>query len=103
MADGIDVDPASMRHCAEQLTVIARDVSDQWQTLVAQSEAFGDIFGDDDVGGLIKLSYQAALGVADECMASVAEAMAGFGEGLDMMATEYQLVEEDNENLFRRS
>ncbi len=54
MSNGIEIDPPAVRQCADDIAAIARDVNARWQALAAQSEGFGDIFGDDDVGSLIK-------------------------------------------------
>lgn len=96
MPDGLDVHPASLRQGGDNLDTLAEQLAAQWATLEARTAALGDIFGDDDVGGLIGLSYQVAHETAAECLGSVVEGLRGFGSGLRTLAQRYDLVEQDN-------
>lgn len=93
---GYEVHPPSLRRAGSDLESVAQHLSAQWEALRTRSAAMGDIFGDDDVGGLIGMSYQVAEEIAAECLRSVIEGLRGFGAGLDVMAERYDLAEQDN-------
>lgn len=96
MPDDLEVHPPSLRQGGGHLEAVAGQLAAQWEALQARSAAMGDIFGDDDVGGLIGLSYQVAQEIAAECLGSVVDGLRGFGSGLQSMAEQYDLVEQDN-------
>jgi hypothetical protein len=98
--DDLDVHPPALRQGGTHLTTVAEQLASQWEALRAQTAGMGDIFGDDDVGSLIGMSYQAAEQIAAECLGSVIEGLAGFGDGLGLMADQYDLVEQDNHAQF---
>lgn len=96
MTGGYEVHPPALRQGGSELAAVAEQVSAQWEALRARTAAMGDIFGDDDVGGLIGMSYQVAEEIAGECLRSVVEGLRGFGAGLGVMAERYELAEQDN-------
>jgi hypothetical protein len=93
---GYEVHPPALLQGGSELSAVAEQVSAQWEALRARTAAMGDIFGDDDVGGLIGMSYQVAEEIAGECLRSVVEGLRGFGAGLGVMAERYELAEQDN-------
>ncbi|MCO1598388.1 ESX-1 secretion-associated protein [Micromonospora sp. RHAY321] len=100
MPENLQVHPPALRQGGSHLTEVAEQLAAQWEALRARTAAMGDIFGDDDVGGLIGMSYQAAEEIAAECLGSVVEGLRGFGDGLGLMADQYDLVEQDNDAQF---
>lgn len=96
MTGGYEVHPPALQQGGSELAAVAEQVSAQWEALRARTAAMGDIFGDDDVGGLIGMSYQVAEEIAGECLRSVVEGLRGFGAGLGVMAERYELAEQDN-------
>ncbi|MEU8130005.1 hypothetical protein AB0B68_22560 [Micromonospora sp. NPDC049049] len=97
----LDVDPAQLREAGEAVRTAADQLGERWQQLRATADGMGDIFGADDVGGLIGVSYQAANQVAERSVTSVLNALSGFADGLVGMGNAYDQVEEDNADLFR--
>jgi uncharacterized protein YukE len=95
MADGITVDPVALRTGGAQLQQVAAQLRTQWATFSGQVQAMGDIFGDDQVGGLIGASYGAAHEIADSCFTSVADAFDGFGTGLSRCADNHERTDQD--------
>lgn len=96
---GFEALPDNLRDSASLMRTAAEALQTEWAALDGKVQGMGDIFGDDDVGGLIGMSYQAAHDIAAENMTSVIEALGGFGEGLDAMATTY----DENESAIEAS
>ncbi|MEU7799686.1 hypothetical protein AB0I95_21870 [Micromonospora sp. NPDC049751] len=102
VSDHFEVDPDEMAAAGERLQRLAERLNSEWSSFQAAVQARGDIFGDDDVGGLIGASYQAAEQMISTCYVSAARAFAGFGTGLAVMGARFAQVEQDNSDLFRR-
>ncbi|WP_435208530.1 hypothetical protein [Micromonospora sp. bgisy143] len=100
MHDDLQVHPPALRQGGGHLNEVADQIAAQWEALRAQAASMGDIFGDDDVGGLIGMSYQVAEEIAAECLGSVIDGLRGFGDGLTLMADQYDVVEQDNDAQF---
>lgn len=90
---GFESEPGVLRDSGGVLQKASEALQEAWGALDAKVQGMGDIFGDDDVGGLIGMSYQAAHDIATENMTSVIEALGGFGEGLNDMAANYEDTE----------
>src|SRR5690349_15693055 len=94
MAGGhFEVDPDELVAAGERLHHLAERLNGEWDSFQAAVQARGDIFGDDDVGGLIGASYQAAEQMISTCYVSAARAFAGFGSGLAGMGARFAQVE----------
>lgn len=87
---GFEALPDNLRDSSGLMRSAAEALTAAWNELDSKVRGMGDIFGDDDVGGLIGMSYQAAHDIATENMTSVIEALGGFGEGLEGMAVSYE-------------
>ncbi|MEV4656931.1 WXG100 family type VII secretion target [Micromonospora sp. NPDC049301] len=98
----LDVDPEQLRQAAGGVQRAGERLEQQWQRLQATAGGMGDIFGGDDVGGLIGASYHAAQQIAEQSVMSVVAAFAGFGDGLAGMGAAYDEVEARNAALFER-
>ncbi|MCT2280458.1 WXG100 family type VII secretion target [Micromonospora chalcea] len=98
----LDVDPEQVRAAGTGVRAVADQLDARWRELTTGAGAMGDIFGGDDVGGLIGASYQGAFGIAERSVTSVVAALTGFGDGLVRMADAYDRIESDNADLFRR-
>ena len=92
----VDFHTPSLRSAGQGLTDAAGRVQREWQSLVSTVKGMGDMFGDDMVGSLIGMSYQAAHEMADESYTSAAEQLQYLGEGLNVMAEMYDRTEEAN-------
>ncbi len=90
----LSVDLDSLQHGSAELSRVAETLGQRWSELCGQVEAMGDIFGDDDVGSLIGVSYQAAHQVADESFRSVVDSLGWFGGGLALMGRRYAEIEQ---------
>lgn len=99
---GFEAVPDNLRDSAGLMRTAAEALTTAWQALDSKVQGMGDIFGDDDVGGLIGISYQAAHDIATENMTSVIEALGGFGEGLDGMAVGYDENETAVDESFKK-
>jgi hypothetical protein len=95
------VDPDSLRQAGQALRDVGERLGQAWSEFSAQVQGMGDIFGDDDVGSLIGMSYQAAHEIADGAYTDVAEGLADFGEGLTTMADSFDDIEQGNAALLQ--
>jgi hypothetical protein len=100
VADGFQVHPDSIRRAGDALYQASDRLAEQWDQFCGQVEARGDIFGDDAVGGLIGMSYQAAEDIAGRSYESVISAFAGYGDGLYAMADQYDSTEQNATDSF---
>lgn len=87
MAEELEFDLPSLQEASRSLGEVGRQLGAEWQALVSTAEGMGDIFGDDDVGSLIAITYQAAQQIAHEAYESAARGFEHFGTGLADMAT----------------
>jgi uncharacterized phage infection (PIP) family protein YhgE len=94
MGDELDFDPPSLRGAGGELANAADQLNQQWQALLANVKGMGEIFGDDMVGSLIGISYQTAQQMADESFSSAIEELGYYGEGLNVMADNYEQTEQ---------
>jgi hypothetical protein len=102
MGDQFQAVPETLREGGQAIYEIATRVADEWQRFSATVKGMGDIFGDDPVGSLIGTSHQAAHGVAERCLNSVATGFGGFGRGLGKMADSIEDTEQANTGHFNR-
>jgi hypothetical protein len=90
MGEDIQLHLPSIRECGSGLGAHADRLRSAWDQFSAQVAGQGDIFGDDQIGALIGMSYQVAHGIADESYRSVADAFEDRGAGLHAMADAYE-------------
>ncbi|MEV0649376.1 hypothetical protein AB0I28_29380 [Phytomonospora sp. NPDC050363] len=90
---GFEAEPDNLRDSSGLLRQASESLAELWAEIDGKVASMGDIFGDDDVGGLIGMSYQAAHDIAAENITSVIDALGGFSEGLDGMAASYDETE----------
>ncbi|MET7832565.1 PE domain-containing protein [Micromonospora sediminicola] len=98
----LDVEPDQLRSAATGVRQAGERLEQQWQRLRATAGGMGDIFGGDEVGGLIGASYRSAEQIAERSTTSVITALTGFADGLAAMGNAYDAVEEQNATLFQR-
>ena len=98
--DELVVSADSLRGGAEGLRGVADEFASAWSSFSASVEAMGDVFGDDDIGGLIGLSHELAQQIAGEAFGSVTEALSACADGLSSMACAHEDNEAGSESLF---
>lgn len=98
--DDLVVSADTLRGGAEGLRSVADDFSSSWSSFTAAVDSMGDIFGDDDIGGLIGVSHQLAQQIAGEAFGSVTDALTACAEGLSTMADAHEGNEADSQSLF---
>lgn len=96
MGEHLTVSLPDLQQASTRLRVVATQFRTAWTTFSARVDSYGDIFGNDDLGKLIGLSYQAAHALADNTCVSAANALIDFSNGLTEMVDQYQTVEDDN-------
>jgi hypothetical protein len=95
MRDGlIWHDPDPVRDCGENLAIIATWLRSSWTQFNEHLLRMGDIFGDDDVGGLIGASHSGAVEIATSSFNSIAAAFDSFGARLAVAADNYEQAEQ---------
>ena len=92
----MDVDTQTLRQVSSKLADLGDRVGAAWDTLLSSDEGMCDLFGDDDVGGLIGESYAAAEGIGDDSLVSVVNGLYYYSDGLSSMADQYDGAETDN-------
>lgn len=96
-----EVNPDSLLQAGGALSDVARELQERWRSAVSQIESLGDIFGDDDVGSLIGMSYWAAHAIAGESYDSIVAGLDWFGSGLRTMGERHAANEDEVTGLFR--
>lgn len=96
MGEQLAVSMPDLRRSAIRLREVADQFRSAWTAFSARVDGYGDIFGKDDVGNLIGMSYQAAHAIADDTFVSAANALIDFSNGLTGMVRTYQTTEADN-------
>jgi hypothetical protein len=94
MGNELDFNTESLRTSGTGLSDAADQLGQQWQALLANVKGMGELFGDDMVGSLIGISYQTAQEMADESFSSAIDELGFYGEGLHIMADNYEITEQ---------
>jgi hypothetical protein len=92
----------SYRESGKGISEQGQAVQDEWGKLKATSEGMGDIFGDDDVGGLIGMAYTTVFGLADEAFTSAADDFNAFGDALNKAGDRHEENEKTNADMLKR-
>jgi hypothetical protein len=87
--------PPSLRDGGQSLSDVSERLESAWRALEATAQGMGDIFGDDDVGSLIGMTYQVAQQIAAESYQSAAQGFGNFGGGLRQMADDFERSEQE--------
>ena len=85
---------STLRDSGKGISKQGEQVQDEWGKLKSTSEGKGDIFGDDDVGGLIGMAYQTVFGPADDFTA--------FGDALNKAGDRHEETEKNHADLLQR-
>lgn len=93
---------SSLRDSGKGISEQGQQVQDEWGKLKSTSEGMGDIFGDDDVGGLIGMAYTTVFGLADEAFTSAADDFNAFGEALNKAGDRNEENENANADMLKR-
>src|SRR5688572_30055757 len=86
----VEVDAESLRRVAQALTGVAEDADGTLQRFLAQAQALGEPWGNDDLGSAIGAVYQAALAMVMNCFSSNLDTVDGYGDRLGIAADNYQ-------------
>lgn len=93
---------STLRDSGKGISKQGEQVQDEWGKLKSTSEGMGDIFGDDDVGGLIGMAYQTVFSLADEAFTSAADDFNAFGEALNKAGDRHEETEKNHMDLLQR-
>jgi hypothetical protein len=93
---------STLRDSGKGISKQGEQVQTEWGKLKSSSEGRGDIFGDDDVGGLIGMSYQAVFGLADEAFTTAADDFNAFGEALTKAGDRHAETERNHAAILKR-
>jgi hypothetical protein len=84
----------SLRDGGRSLSEVGSRLESQWRELEASAQGMGDIFGDDDVGSLIGMTYRVAQQLSAQSQRSAARGFDNFGTGLHTMADDFERSEQ---------
>lgn len=90
----LDFNSESLRASGTGLSDTADQLGQRWQQHDADVKGMGEMFGDDMVGSLIGMSYQTAHEMAGESFTSAIDELGFHGEGLQVMADNYDYTEQ---------
>jgi hypothetical protein len=93
---------STLRDSGKGISKQGEQVQDEWGKLKSTSEGKGDIFGDDDVGGLIGMAYQTVFGLADEAFTTAADDFTAFGDALNKAGDRHEETEKNHADLLQR-
>jgi len=96
-AGGFRLDPEAVRGGGNGIQDSAEALRARLAAFQGELEGYGQPWGADDIGTLIGLCYQAISTVAMECYQANIEEIAGYGEGVGLMADSFEKVEQDIE------
>lgn len=92
----INFDPGRMYVSGTRIISAAQELELRVSAFQQDLAGYGDPFGDDMVGSLIRGCYQAISGAAMKCYASNTSAMGSQGSRVQLMAATYQQAESVN-------
>ncbi len=95
MAD-LGIDSAALRYSGGGVQTTAEEMSQRLTAFQSELAAFGQPWGNDDLGSLIGMAYETVLDVAMDCIAGNLDGLAEDGAGLVGMADSYDAVEQEN-------
>lgn len=93
-----------LRDSGKGMDEVAERILAEWESLKAESADLDAIFGDgaDDVGGLIRMLYEAVHSLAEESFTSAVEDFKAFGEALKRMGDNHEQTEQANAELLTK-
>ncbi|MEV4539735.1 hypothetical protein AB0J82_38775 [Asanoa sp. NPDC049518] len=95
MAD-LGVDAAALRHSGGGVRTAAEGMAQRLAAFQSELAAYGQPWGNDDLGSLIGMAYETVLEVAMDCITGNLDGLAEDGAGLVDMADSYDAVEQEN-------
>jgi hypothetical protein len=93
---------STLRDSGKGISKQGEQVQTEWGQLKSTSEGMGDIFGDDDVGGLIGMAYQTVFDLADEAFTTAADDFTAFGDALNKAGDNQEESEKTHADLLQR-
>lgn len=98
MAEGnLNVQPDLIRRSGGGIRNAAQQLRSELEAFQSQLAAFGEPWGDDDLGSLIGGCYQAVYEVAMETYGENIAEMEGEADGVNTMAATYYQAEDNSE------
>ena len=85
-----------LRDSGDGLHGVSEQLRQEWKSLDDHVTAQGDIFGDDDVGGLLAIAYQVIHAKAGESYTQAADDFDGLGTGLRSVGDTYDELEKQH-------
>ena len=85
-----------LRDAGDGLTQGSQRLRGEWQQLDGHVQSQGEIFGDDDVGGLIAMAYDIIHKKAGESYTQAADDFDALGTGLKGMGDTYDELEKQH-------
>lgn len=93
-----------LRDSGKGMDDVAERIRAEWESLKAESADLDAIFGDgaDDVGGLVRMLYEAVHSLAEESFNSAVEDFQAFGEALKRIGDNHDETEQANTELLTK-
>ena len=91
---GIQVDPDALASSGSGLERVAGDFGQAVTAFQEELAAFGQPWGNDEIGALIGAAHEAVAEFAFDCFATAIEEIGAAGVDLGVMAVTYREVEE---------
>jgi hypothetical protein len=85
-----------LRDAGDGLTRGSHRLRNEWQQLDGHVQSQGDIFGDDDVGGLLAMAYDIIHNRAGESYTQAADDFDALGAGLKGLGDSYDDLEQQH-------
>jgi len=95
MGGQMDVDPERIRSAGSGIRSSAEQLKSEWTSFQGELASYGQPWGNDDLGSLIGMCYQAIVEVAQECYEENTGDIGDHAEGVHAMATNYQETEKE--------
>jgi len=99
---GFDVDPETMRRCADELDAAKDEVQALLDEFTAAVGQYADAFGGDTIGTLGGIAHETCMGALSDCFTGVVEDLTGLSEAVRGMADDHDAVEEEVVQSFTR-
>jgi hypothetical protein len=94
MPGELQVDPEDIHRAGAGIATSAQALQAKVQSFQSELQGFGEPWGNDDIGSLIGMCYQAIYEAAMECFGANIGELLGDAEGVKSMAATYREAED---------